>query len=73
MTTPDLTPNDLQSILHFTVALARKAGGIMLEGSNAIHSIDQKKNSADLVTEYDVKVEALIKAEIAKAYPEFML
>ncbi|KIK62250.1 hypothetical protein GYMLUDRAFT_42196 [Collybiopsis luxurians FD-317 M1] len=71
----ELSPNDLKFILDFTVNLARKAGQLILEGSEAIQSagstVDEKKNSVDLVTEYDVKVEELVKKEIAATYPDF--
>jgi hypothetical protein len=72
----DLTAVDLQSILKFTTSLAHKAGELILEGSKAIQSVSdigEKKNSVDLVTEFDVRVEELVKAEIGKAYPEFKL
>ena len=36
-------------------------------------NVDEKKNSVDLVTEYDVKVEELVKKEIAGKYPDFEL
>lgn len=70
------TPLELRSILVFTVNLARLAGTIIPEGSKAIQStsfIDEKKNSADLVTEYDVAVENLVMTEIKNAYPNFRL
>jgi myo-inositol-1(or 4)-monophosphatase len=80
MSAPELTPSDLQTILLFTVALARKAGALILEGSEAIQSasseesnISEKKNSVDLVTEYDVRVEELVRKEIKVAFPEFKL
>ncbi|KAH7886279.1 myo inositol monophosphatase [Phlebopus sp. FC_14] len=69
-----LGPSELRSILAFTVNLARTAGTIILEGSQAIQSasgINEKKNSVDLVTEYDVAVENLVIGEIKKAYPSF--
>ncbi|KAG1813966.1 myo inositol monophosphatase [Suillus subaureus] len=67
-------PVDLRSILTFAVKLARTAGTLILEGSQAIQStsdVNEKKNSVDLVTEYDVAVEELVKSEIAMAYPSF--
>lgn len=78
MSTPDLSPTDLQDILNFTTTLARKAGELILEGSKAIQSapakdINEKKNSVDLVTEFDVKVEELVKKEISEKYPIFDL
>ena len=76
MSTIELTTTDLQEILTFTTALARKAGDLILLGSEAILSsgnVDEKKNSVDLVTEYDVKVEELVKGELAQKYPGFQL
>ncbi|OBZ68380.1 Protein qutG [Grifola frondosa] len=69
-----LSPSDLQSILDFTTALARSAGELILQGSEAIRasgSVDEKKNSVDLVTEYDVRVEELVKRELSAEYPTF--
>jgi len=77
MSVPELTTQDLESILEFTVALARTAGDLILEGSEAIQSataskdVNEKKNSVDLVTEYDVRVEELVKKELAHKYPTF--
>ena len=76
MSSIELSDADLQSILEFTSTLARKAGDLMLEGSEAIAAsgdVNEKKNSVDLVTEYDVRVEELVRGEIKKAYPEFQL
>lgn len=72
----ELSDTDLKSILKFTSTLARKAGDLILEGSEAIAAsghINEKKNSVDLVTEYDVRVEELVREEIRKAYPGFQL
>ncbi|KAJ7204344.1 hypothetical protein GGX14DRAFT_646695 [Mycena pura] len=77
MSASELSTQDLNSILAFTVALARKAGALILEGSEAIQSVaaskdvNEKKNSVDLVTEYDVRVEELVKTELNKKYPTF--
>ena len=80
MATPTiLTESDLQDILSFTSSLARKAGDLILQGSQAIASlgsgdgVDEKKNSVDLVTEYDVRVEELVKKELGEKYPTFKL
>ncbi|TRM61669.1 hypothetical protein BD626DRAFT_405691, partial [Schizophyllum amplum] len=66
----------LSNILAFTTNLARRAGEVILAGSQAIRNapasdISEKKNSVDLVTEYDVRVEELVKKEIAAKYPDF--
>jgi myo-inositol-1(or 4)-monophosphatase len=70
-----LTPAEIKAILSFTVSLARKAGALILEGSVAIQSassnVNEKKNSVDLVTEYDVRVEELVKKELKTQYPAF--
>ena len=74
-----LTPDDLKSILAYSIEVARKAGALILQGSDVITSasvqsgVGEKKNSVDLVTEYDVKVEELIKSEFKSKYPEFGL
>jgi len=70
----ELSQKDLDEILTFTIALARQAGAVILEGSKAIlqsHDVSEKKNAVDLVTEYDVRVEELVRGEIEKAYPSF--
>ena len=71
-----LSQADLQGILDFTVALAREAGALILQGSEAIRAsgaMDEKKNSVDLVTEYDVRVEELVKSRLSAQYPTFKL
>ena len=76
MTAVELSAADLKSILDFTTELARTAGDLILQGSQAIRSsgnVDEKKNSVDLVTEYDVKVEELVKKELGTKYPNFKL
>lgn len=76
MSSIELSDADLESILEFTSTLARKAGDLILEGSEAIAAsgdVNEKKNSVDLVTEYDVRVEELVKEEIKKSYPGFQL
>jgi len=77
MTAQELSAADLQSILHFTIQLARKAGDLILEGSKEIQKVGspiaEKLNAVDLVTKYDIEVEELVKKEIAKQYPDFEL
>jgi myo-inositol-1(or 4)-monophosphatase len=76
MSPTDLSASDLQEILAFTTSLARQAGDVILAGSQAIlqsGNVDEKKNSVDLVTEYDVKVEELVKGELSGRYPTFQL
>ncbi|KAI0801463.1 myo inositol monophosphatase [Fomes fomentarius] len=69
-----LSQADLHSILDFIVGVAREAGELILEGSDAIRTssaVDEKKNSVDLVTEYDVRVEELVKGKLSAEYPTF--
>lgn len=80
MTAPvELSASDLRAILVFTTNLARKAGALILEGSVAIQfassesGVGEKKNSVDLVTEYDVRVEELVQAELKTQFPAFSL
>ena len=76
MTVVELSAAELKSVLDFTIKLARTAGDLILQGSQAIRSsgnVDEKKNSVDLVTEYDVKVEELVKKELGTKYPNFKL
>lgn len=71
-----LSQDELQSILAFTVALAKEAGALILEGSEAIRAsgaVDEKKNSVDLVTEYDKRVEELVMTKLAEKYPTYKL
>lgn len=74
--TIQLSSTDLQEILATTITVAQAAGDLILQGSDAILSsgnVDEKKNSVDLVTEYDVKVEELVKGELGREYPKFSL
>jgi myo-inositol-1(or 4)-monophosphatase len=79
MATQQLTLADLKGILEYSISVARKAGALILRGSDAITSassqsgVEEKKNSVDLVTEYDVKVEELVKIAFKSKYPEFGL
>ncbi|KAF5332667.1 hypothetical protein D9611_005190 [Ephemerocybe angulata] len=77
MASHKLSSDDLHNILAFTVALARQAGTLILEGSEVIQShseesnVGEKKNSVDLVTEYDVRVEKLVQDRLKQQYPTF--
>ncbi len=52
--------------------IAKSAAPLFLEGYNHAKSISYK-NPVDLVTEYDVKVELLLKEKLAAAFPEHTL
>ena len=76
MAVSELTPQELTRLLDFTKNISRSAGALIRQGSKAIlqeGNVDEKKNSVDLVTEWDVKVEELVRSEIAKSWPTFHL
>ncbi|KAG0243319.1 inositol monophosphatase [Mortierella sp. GBAus27b] len=66
------TTEELESYLAFAIQLAKLAGPIIQEGFNSRFSPERsallvkKGNTADLVTEWDQKVEKVIRAEIAE-------
>jgi len=65
----------LEEIEAFAVQLARNAGNLILQGSKAIlassEGVNEKKNSVDLVTDWDLRVEQLVRDEIRAVYPDF--
>jgi myo-inositol-1(or 4)-monophosphatase len=74
MSSIELSDTDLQDLLQFTVGLATAAGKQIRQGSEAVSTVDEKKNAVDLVTEWDKAVEALIKDKISAKYgPRFGL
>lgn len=50
--------------------IARKCGDILLNAKREEIRIDNKSGKANFVTEYDEKVQATLKEELAKAFPE---
>lgn len=72
-----LTDSDLDAALRFSEDLARRAGDLIKRGSSSILTanadIAQKATAVDLVTEWDVKVEQLIRSDIEKTWPDFRL
>ncbi|KAG8875495.1 hypothetical protein FRB98_007795 [Tulasnella sp. 332] len=74
----ELSQKQLEAILEFSIDIAKQAGALILEGSQVIRqhlggvsTVDEKKNSVDLVTEYDVRVEDLVRSKISSDYPTF--
>ena len=49
--------------------LARLAGKIMLEASGKPIQANEKTSNSDIVTEYDVKIQNFLEAELIKLYP----
>jgi len=54
------------------IAIVQEAGSLFLEGYYAPKEISYKSD-IDLVTQYDVAVEALLKAKLAAAFPDHTL
>jgi len=54
------------------IAIAQQAGSLFLEGYHANKEVTYKSD-IDLVTQYDVAVEKLLKALLGEAFPEYTL
>ncbi|WFD18447.1 inositol-phosphate phosphatase [Malassezia caprae] len=65
---------DLQEVLDFAIDLSKKAGEAIVKGSETrfenAAGFDEKKNTADLVTETDQSTERLVCSAIQAKYPE---
>jgi len=74
--TMSYTTEELETYLDFAIRLAKLAGPVILEGFNSRFSPERsallvkKGNTADLVTEWDQKVEKLVRAKIAEEMKE---
>ena len=55
--------------LQLAIELARRAGGLILEGQNSTIQVS-RKGPTDLVTDYDLKAEQMLVKGIVEAYPE---
>ncbi|EPS26520.1 hypothetical protein PDE_01457 [Penicillium oxalicum 114-2] len=64
------SPN-LQEIHDFLISLAFKAGDIINNALPDTSGPGSKKNSADLVTEYDRAVENMISTSLKEKYPDY--
>ena len=78
MVAQELSRETLKGVLEFSIQLARDAGKLILEGSDAIlrspaEAVEEKKNSVDLVTQYDKAVEDLIRKRTSAGYSNFGL
>ncbi|PKX91547.1 inositol monophosphatase family protein [Aspergillus novofumigatus IBT 16806] len=62
---------DLKDIHDFLIELASKAGEIITNALPNTGSTGSKKNTADLVTEYDRAVEKMISTALAGRYPQY--
>lgn len=62
---------NLQEIHDFLVSLAFRAGEIITNALPDSNGIGSKKNSVDLVTEYDRAVETMISTALKEKYPDY--
>ncbi|KFY21359.1 hypothetical protein V493_07473 [Pseudogymnoascus sp. VKM F-4281 (FW-2241)] len=62
---------NLTEIHDLLVKVAHQAGKMIMSATPQTLGSDTKKNSADLVTETDKAVEAMVTSELRTAYPEF--
>ncbi|KAL3457636.1 hypothetical protein BJX64DRAFT_280482 [Aspergillus heterothallicus] len=67
---PDNSPN-LDEICEILVDLAYRAGDIITSALPGTDNTGSKKNSADLVTEYDRAVEEMISRALTDKYPDY--
>jgi myo-inositol-1(or 4)-monophosphatase len=58
----------MQDRLQLAIELARRAGGLLLEGQGTSLHVS-KKGATDLVTDYDLKSERMLVKAIRSAYP----
>jgi myo-inositol-1(or 4)-monophosphatase len=84
-TTPPSTPNfdlilakhnlsrpDLKKIHLLLIEIAMDGGQMMLDAELALKTaVEHKNNSADVVTEFDKKVEDMVEKRTYDAYPSF--
>ncbi|OJJ45535.1 hypothetical protein ASPZODRAFT_134216 [Penicilliopsis zonata CBS 506.65] len=62
---------NLREIHDSLIEIAHKAGEIITTALPAVSSTGSKKNSADLVTEYDRAVENMISTTLKTKYPQY--
>ncbi|KAG9240731.1 myo-inositol-1-monophosphatase [Calycina marina] len=62
---------NLQKIHDLLIEVAHEAGRMMLSARPSNESSGTKKNTADLVTETDRAVEAMVSTRLTSAYPTF--
>ncbi|KAL4955462.1 hypothetical protein BDW69DRAFT_118062 [Aspergillus filifer] len=63
---------DLDEICDTLIVLAFKAGEVITGALPQTDSASSKKNSADLVTDYDRAVEEMISQSLKEKYPDFL-
>lgn len=61
---------DLRAVLSDAQSIAREAGALLLEGWRSAGAKARSKSRSDLVTDYDLRSEALIRARLGARFPE---
>jgi len=61
---------NLEKIKDFLVEVAKLGGQMMRDADPTVDSSLEKKNNADRVTETDRAIEAMVKASVAKSFPD---
>lgn len=68
----NMTTADLQNVHDLFVEIARECGKIMIQAEHEVlEAAGQKKNSSDIVTVYDAKIEVMAQERIKAAYADF--
>ncbi|RDW61555.1 Myo-inositol-1-monophosphatase [Coleophoma crateriformis] len=62
---------NLQEVHDLLVSIAHEAGKMIMSATPSYLSAGEKKNSADLVTETDQAVEAMVSSRLQTSYPQF--
>jgi myo-inositol-1(or 4)-monophosphatase len=64
---------DLDAVLATSVAVAREAGALLMDGFGRAKTIDRKSSAVDWVTQFDTAAEALIGRRLRAAFPDHSL
>ncbi|MDQ3031736.1 MAG: inositol monophosphatase [Myxococcota bacterium] len=65
-----LSTDDRRTLLDAALPIAREAGALLMEGWRSASSRARAKSRSDLVTDYDLRSEALIRERLAARFPD---
>ncbi|MEZ4518111.1 MAG: inositol monophosphatase family protein [Chloroflexota bacterium] len=65
-----MTDLDLQHVLNVSVAAAREAGALLMDGFGKSKVINRKSSAVDWVTQFDTAAEALLGDRLRTAFPD---
>lgn len=63
---------DIDAVLSFTLALARRAGALLVDNVSSVHQVGQK-GGRELVTEVDMASERLIVGALSARFPDWAI